>query len=164
MHAVVVRVSISDAETAQKGLVEVVVPRVSQSPGFVAGYWTRSDDGSNGQSMLVLESEDAARTVKERIGNDIPEGVGVVPIPCPEAARAATLRNMVDSAMLAESDPAPAGTALLPAGHHLARAPMKSTMPCGMGPPAFVPRVTAAVSHSAGHLTRKAAPRLKTVA
>lgn len=75
MHAVVVRVSISDAESAQKGLEEVVVPRVSQAPGFVAGYWTRSEDRSNGQSMLVFESEDAARTVAERIGADIPEGV-----------------------------------------------------------------------------------------
>jgi len=77
MHAVVVRVSISDAESAQKGLEEVVVPRVSQAPGFVAGYWTRSDDRSNGQSMLVFESEDAARTVAERIGDDVPEGVTV---------------------------------------------------------------------------------------
>lgn len=75
MHAVVVRVSISDAESAQKELEEVVVPRVSQAPGFVAGYWTRSEDRSNGQSMLVFESEDAARTVAERIGADVPEGV-----------------------------------------------------------------------------------------
>jgi len=48
MHAVVVRVSISDVETAQKGLEEIVVPRVKQALGFVAGYWTRSADGSNG--------------------------------------------------------------------------------------------------------------------
>ena len=75
MHAVVVRVSISDVETAQKGLEEVVVPRVSQAPGFVAGYWTRSDDGSNGQSMIVFESEDAARTAAERLGANVPEGV-----------------------------------------------------------------------------------------
>jgi hypothetical protein len=77
MHAVVVRVSISDSESAQKGLEEKVVPRVSQAPGFVAGYWTRSDDRSNGQSMLVFESEDAARAVAERIHADVPEGVTV---------------------------------------------------------------------------------------
>ncbi len=77
MHAVVVRVSISDVETAQKGLTEVVVPRVSQAPGFVAGYWTRSNDGSNGQSMIVFESEDAARAVSERIHADVPEGVTI---------------------------------------------------------------------------------------
>ena len=77
MHAVVVRVSISNFESAQKGLEEKVVPRVSQAPGFVAGYWTRSDDKSNGQSMLVFESEDAARAVAERIRTDVPEGVTV---------------------------------------------------------------------------------------
>jgi hypothetical protein len=75
MHAVVVRVSISDTEAAQNALNEQVVPRVSQAPGFVAGYWTRSDDGSNGQSMLVFESENAARTVADRLGDNVPDGV-----------------------------------------------------------------------------------------
>lgn len=75
MHAVVVRVSISDVEAAQKGLEEMVVPRASQAPGFVAGYWTRSADGSNGLSMIVFESEDAARAVADRIGSTVPEGV-----------------------------------------------------------------------------------------
>ena len=77
MHAVVVRVSISDVESAQKALKQMVVPRVSGAPGFVAGYWTRSDDGSNGQSMIVFESEDAARAVAERIGSEVPPGVTV---------------------------------------------------------------------------------------
>jgi hypothetical protein len=77
MHAIVVRVSISDADTAQKGLEENVVPRVSQAPGFVTGHWTRSEDRSNGQSMLVFESEDAARAVAERIHTDVPEGVTI---------------------------------------------------------------------------------------
>jgi hypothetical protein len=75
MHAVVVRVSISDVESAQKALKEIVVPRVSSAPGFVAGYWTRSDDGSNGQSMLVFESEDAARTAADGLAAHVPEGV-----------------------------------------------------------------------------------------
>jgi hypothetical protein len=77
MHAVVVRVSISDVEAAQKQLQEVVVPRVSQAPGFVAGYWTRSDDGSNGASMLVFGSQDAARTAAEFLGANVPEGVTI---------------------------------------------------------------------------------------
>jgi hypothetical protein len=75
MHAVVVRVSISDAESAQKGLEEMVVPRVSQAPGFVAGYWTRSDNKSNGLSMILFESEDAARTAAAQIGTNVPDGV-----------------------------------------------------------------------------------------
>ena len=75
MHAVLVKVSISDVEGARKELRETVVPRVSQLPGFVAGYWTRSDDGSNGRSMIVFESEEAARAAVERIGQGVPEGV-----------------------------------------------------------------------------------------
>jgi hypothetical protein len=67
MHAVVVRVTIGDFETARKGLREEIVPRASQAPGFVAGYWTRSDDGGNGLSMVLFESEDAARAAAERI-------------------------------------------------------------------------------------------------
>ena len=75
MHAVVVRVSISDVEGSQNELRETVVPRISQMPGFVAGYWTRSDDGSNGRSLIVFESEEAARTAAERIPTGVPEGV-----------------------------------------------------------------------------------------
>jgi hypothetical protein len=75
MHAVVVKVSIGDPELAQQGLREKVIPRVSQAPGFVAGYWTRSDDGKNGLSMILLESEEAARAAAEQIQS----GAGVIP-------------------------------------------------------------------------------------
>ncbi len=75
MHAVVVRVTIGDFETAGKALREEVVPRVSQAPGFVAGYWTRSDDGDDGLSMILFESEDAARAAAERIPVGIPDAV-----------------------------------------------------------------------------------------
>lgn len=67
MHAVVVKVTIGDPESAQKGLHEHVIPAASGAPGFVAGYWTRSDDGRNGLSMLVFEDEDAARAMADRI-------------------------------------------------------------------------------------------------
>jgi heme-degrading monooxygenase HmoA len=66
MHAVVVRVNIDDYEKGRRFLTEQVVPRVSQAPGFVAGYWTRSDD-DKGLSMIVFESEDAARQVAQMI-------------------------------------------------------------------------------------------------
>lgn len=77
MHAVVVRVSIGDPEKAQQGLREQVIPRVKQAPGFVAGYWTRSDDGGNGLSMVIFESEDAAKRAAEQLqaGGGIPETV-----------------------------------------------------------------------------------------
>jgi hypothetical protein len=67
MHAVVVRVSIDDPEKARQGLREQVIPRVKQSAGFVAGYWTSSDDGHNGVSMVVFEGEDNARQAADRV-------------------------------------------------------------------------------------------------
>jgi hypothetical protein len=73
MHAVVVRVSINDPEAATRALQEEVVPRASQAPGFVAGYWTR--EGNNGLSMIVFESEDGARAASEMIPNGMPESV-----------------------------------------------------------------------------------------
>jgi hypothetical protein len=73
MHAVVVRVRISEEEPALAVLRDEIVPQVSQAPGFLAGYWTRKDNA--GLSMIVFESEDAARAASERIRGIVPEGV-----------------------------------------------------------------------------------------
>jgi hypothetical protein len=73
MHAVVVRVNINDSGGAMQQLRSEVVPRISQAPGFVTGHWTRKDD--TGLSMTVWESEDAANQAKERITQNLPQGV-----------------------------------------------------------------------------------------
>jgi hypothetical protein len=67
MHAVVVKVTINDEEPALEFLRNEIVPRVSQSQGFVSGHWTKSEDGSDGLSMLVFESEDAAQAAAKEI-------------------------------------------------------------------------------------------------
>jgi hypothetical protein len=67
MHGVVVRVTIKDAEVAEQALREQVVPRASESPGFVTGYWLRKD--SSGLSFAIFESEDAAREPPARTSN-----------------------------------------------------------------------------------------------
>lgn len=72
MHAVVVRVNIKDQEGAEKMLREEVVPRVTQAPGFQAGYWTRALDGSNGLSVIVFESEEAAQGAKQALEGRLP--------------------------------------------------------------------------------------------
>ena len=72
MHAVVARVTIGDFEQAGPDLRERIVPRVKGAPGFVTGYWTRAEDGTNGLSMLVFESEDQARAAAEMIRNGPP--------------------------------------------------------------------------------------------
>jgi hypothetical protein len=73
MHAVIVRVNISDPDSSLSELRERVVPGVSRAPGFVAGYWTRKDN--TGVSMAIFESEDAANGMSERVKSILPEGV-----------------------------------------------------------------------------------------
>jgi hypothetical protein len=75
MHAVVVKVTISDHEAAENHLRDEVVPGVSQAPGFVAGYWTRKDD--SGVAMVVVESEDSARAMSERLPSMAPDVVTI---------------------------------------------------------------------------------------
>jgi hypothetical protein len=75
MHAVVVRVTVNDPETAETALREQVVPRVQQSPGFVAGYWTRSE--GQGLSMVVFESEEQARQAADQVKGNMPPGDAV---------------------------------------------------------------------------------------
>lgn len=65
MHAVVASVTVRDREAAGQALKEVV-PRVSQARGFVAGYWLSMPDGK-GLSVVVFDSQDAARTMAEQI-------------------------------------------------------------------------------------------------
>jgi hypothetical protein len=73
VHAVVVKVTIQDREAADSHLREHVVPRVSQAPGFVAGYWTRKDN--TGLGMVVFESEEAATHMSEQVPSMAPDTV-----------------------------------------------------------------------------------------
>ena len=61
MHAVVLNVTVTDADAATAAVRDQVVPQVSRTPGFVAGYWIRLDRG-RGTAVVVFESEDAARS------------------------------------------------------------------------------------------------------
>ena len=66
MHAIVVEVTVNDIETARRTLEAEVVPRARQAPGFVAGYWL-APEGGRGMSVVVFESEDAARGMAGQI-------------------------------------------------------------------------------------------------
>jgi hypothetical protein len=65
MHAVVVNLTINEPEADLRALRDRVVPLISQAPGFLTGYWTRS--GDVGLSVIVFDSEDAANTVAEQL-------------------------------------------------------------------------------------------------
>ncbi|TMK97906.1 MAG: hypothetical protein E6G34_09465 [Actinobacteria bacterium] len=65
MHAVITKVTINDRATAEGYLREQVVPNAQQAPGFVAGYWVRTE--GEGRGVIVFDSEDSARAASERI-------------------------------------------------------------------------------------------------
>ncbi len=67
MHAVIVTATIEPghAQEVQAQLEATVLPRVKETPGLVTGYWTRSDDGQRGLSVVLFESEQAARAAAE---------------------------------------------------------------------------------------------------
>jgi heme-degrading monooxygenase HmoA len=71
VHAVVVNVTIKDFDRAVEMLKGQIVPGVSQAPGFIAGYWTRSED-NRGLSLVAFESEDAANGAAQMIQSQAP--------------------------------------------------------------------------------------------
>ena len=71
MHAVVVRSTIEDFEEGRKFLRDEAIPRFSQVPGFVCGYWVKLDD-SSGASMIVFETEEAAQAMAEMLRINAP--------------------------------------------------------------------------------------------
>jgi hypothetical protein len=69
MYAVVVRVTIHDADRTRELRKSQVVPQVSAAPGFKTGYWTWPTGGGelNGLSMAIFDSEENARAVGDRV-------------------------------------------------------------------------------------------------
>ena len=71
MHAVVVNLAIVEPEADLVALHDRVVPRISEAPGFVTGYWTRR--GDTGLSLIVFDSEHAASAGAERVRSIVAE-------------------------------------------------------------------------------------------
>lgn len=73
MNAVIVSVTINDADEATNTLRNEIVPRVSQAPGFVAGYWVSMENRTKGRGTIIVESEDAAQGIADQIRNQPPD-------------------------------------------------------------------------------------------
>jgi len=68
MHALVVRVTIHNADRTREVLNSQVVPQVSGAPGFKTGYWTWTTGAElNGLSMVIFDSEENARAAGARV-------------------------------------------------------------------------------------------------
>ena len=76
MHAVVGQVKIDQSreEEARKALSEIVVPTAKAMPGFVGGTWCRALQDDRGTSVLLFESEEAARAAAEQMRQGPPPG------------------------------------------------------------------------------------------
>jgi hypothetical protein len=88
MHAVVVRVKISDYTAARQHLRERVVPGVQQAPGFQSGVWLAPEGGGNGEglSIVTFDTEDNARQAAESVRPNVPPDVEVITIDVREVA------------------------------------------------------------------------------
>ena len=78
MHGVIVTVDIeATREEAEKLLQEYTIPMAKSLEGFVRGVWLRSEDGSNGRGVILLDSEEHARAAVARIQQGPPPGAPV---------------------------------------------------------------------------------------
>jgi hypothetical protein len=77
MHAVIVKVTINDPETALDNLRNRIVPRVKDAPGFVAGYWY-GDGQTTGNATILLGSEDEANGLVEMIRQQPGDGPATI--------------------------------------------------------------------------------------
>jgi hypothetical protein len=78
MYGIVVTVDIQGTrEEAEKLLQEFTIPSAKSLEGFVRGVWLRSDDGSNGRGVVLLDTEAHARAAVERVRQGPPPGAPV---------------------------------------------------------------------------------------
>lgn len=73
MYAVVGTANI-DPDRAEEAvaLAKNILENMSQAPGFVTGALARSPDHTSGRSMMIFETEEAARAVAENALSMIP--------------------------------------------------------------------------------------------
>ena len=76
MHALLVQLEIDPAraDEAARFLQKFAVPMISQGAGFVSGTWMRSQDGRHTRSLILYESEQAAKAAATRAAEGPPPG------------------------------------------------------------------------------------------
>lgn len=80
MHAVLVEVDTTgqaDREAGLQFLREQVVPNVSKSPGFQAGYWLRPLEDGKGTSLVLFDTAENAEAAARDLSVGSSAGPGV---------------------------------------------------------------------------------------
>lgn len=69
MHAVIATFAMDPgrAELQQQNLHERIIPMVRQTPGFLAGYWTRDHATNMAHNVILFESEEAAHNFRRAV-------------------------------------------------------------------------------------------------
>jgi hypothetical protein len=82
MHAALVRLTIDreHAPAAAEALVSDILPRVSSSPGFVAGYWLEPAPDGQGFSIVVFATEEQAREASPPVSSWAAPGVTITDV------------------------------------------------------------------------------------
>ena len=75
--ALINNVRVENVDQSREALQSQVVANVKKAPGFVSGTWTRSADGKQGRSIMIFESEEAAKAAAERARTGPPQGAPV---------------------------------------------------------------------------------------
>ena len=76
MYANAVTVKIDQEHAARKALHKEVIPRISEQPGFLIGYWLAPTDG-DGHSLTLWEDERTARDAAGMVQVGTSPGPGV---------------------------------------------------------------------------------------
>lgn len=74
MYAIVgtSEIDASRADESVEILTNGILPGIAQAPGFVSATFTRSEDGTEGHSMVVFDNEEAAKAVAATGGDRMP--------------------------------------------------------------------------------------------
>ncbi len=75
MHAIV-GVSKLGPE-AKPEMAQGILANLGSAPGFVSGTFTQSPDGKNGRSMILFETEEAAKTAAANAQANLPDDAPV---------------------------------------------------------------------------------------
>ena len=62
----------SRSQEAEAMLKNGLAPQLKQVPGFVSATWGMSADGTKGRSLIIFETEEAARAAMDNVADRVP--------------------------------------------------------------------------------------------